>query len=216
MIIEMQDVDKVKPYEQNVKLHSDEQVAKIAKSISQFGWDQPVVVDKNGVIIKGHGRTLAARKLGMKQIPVLVRDDLNDEQVMAARVADNRVAIGDVDTQLLQKEMERINIEDLKGIFDDKELKFLLDSDLGEINDEGFAVDLYGDIERQTTETLDKIDSVDERPVRIAEALGFKEISGKDERVVARFVALMEEATGKTGADAFVEYARAQLEKDSE
>ena len=152
----------------------------------------------------------------MKQIPVLVRDDLNDDQVKAARVADNRVAIGDVDTELLQKEMERIKIDDLKGIFDDKELKFLLDSDLAQINDEGFAVDLYADIERQTTETLDRIESADERPVRIADALGFKEISGKDERVIARFVALIEEATGLMGADAFVEYAREQLERDSE
>ncbi|WP_416663388.1 phage tail protein [Acinetobacter baumannii] len=81
-------VDDVKPYELNAKIHSEEQVAKIAESIARFGWDQPIVVDKNGVIIKGHGRRLAAIKLGLIEVPVLVRDDLNEEQVKAARLAD--------------------------------------------------------------------------------------------------------------------------------
>ncbi|MCZ3203251.1 phage tail protein [Acinetobacter baumannii] len=86
--IQMWIVDDVKPYELNAKIHSEEQVAKIAESIARFGWDQPIVVDKNGVIIKGHGRRLAAIKLGLIEVPVLVRDDLNEEQVKAARLAD--------------------------------------------------------------------------------------------------------------------------------
>lgn len=86
--IQMWIVDDVKPYELNAKIHSEEQVAKIAESIARFGWDRPIVVDKNGVIIKGHGRRLAAIKLGLIEVPVLVRDDLNEEQVKAARLAD--------------------------------------------------------------------------------------------------------------------------------
>ena len=131
--IQMWIIDDVKPYELNAKIHSEEQVAKIAESIARFGWDQPIVVDKNGVIIKGHGRRLAAIKLGLIEVPVLVRDDLNEEQVKAARLADNRVAIGDIDADLLKLELQSINIEFLEEIFDSKELEFM-QADLSEMN----------------------------------------------------------------------------------
>ena len=60
--VESWDVEKLIPYENNVKIHDEKQVKKIAESIKRFGWDQPIVVDKDGVIIKGHGRRLAALK----------------------------------------------------------------------------------------------------------------------------------------------------------
>lgn len=65
--IEWWPIEAVKPYENNVKIHDEEQVEKIAQSIKQFGFDQPIVVDKDGVIIKGHGRTEASRFLGLKK-----------------------------------------------------------------------------------------------------------------------------------------------------
>jgi len=204
--IDLWDVEKLVPYELNSKIHDDKQIEKIAKSIREFGWDQPIVVDRNGVIIKGHGRRLAALKLGFQKVPVLVRDDLTDEQVRAARLADNRVAVGDIDAELLQKELASLDF-DLEGIFDKKELDFMT-ADLGEMNEDAFALDLDEEVSKQSAETIKKIEETDERPVKIDKALGFKQISGKDERYVARFMAQVEAETGKTGADAFVEFVR--------
>lgn len=207
--IELWKIEKIQPYELNAKIHDDKQVEKIAKSIQEFGWDQPIVVDKNGVIIKGHGRRMAALKLGLPQVPVLIRDDLTEDQVRAARLADNRVAIGDIDTDLLQQELATLSF-DLDGIFDAKELDFMT-ADLGEINADAFVVDLDGAVAEQSVETQQKIEETDQREVRIEKALGFKTIQGKDERHVARFVAQIEAETGKSGADAFVSFVRALM-----
>lgn len=204
--IDLWDTEKLIPYELNSKIHDEKQVEKIAKSIQEFGWDQPIVVDCNGVIIKGHGRRLAAIKLGLAKVPVLVRHDLTEEQVRAARLADNRVAVGDIDAELLQKELASLDF-DLEGIFDRKELDFM-SADLGEMNEEAFALDLDEEVAKQSAETIKKIEETDERPVKIDKALGFKQISGKDERYVAWFMAQVEAETGKTGADAFVEFVR--------
>lgn len=204
--IELWDMQKLIPYELNSKVHDEKQVEKIAKSIQEFGWDQPIVVDSDGVIIKGHGRRMAALKLGLAKVPVLVRDDLSPDQVRAARLADNRVAVGDIDAELLQKELASLDF-DLEGIFDKKELDFM-SADLGEMNEDAFALDLDEEVSKQSAETIKKIEETDERPIKIEKALGFKQINGKDERYVARFMAQVEAETGKSGADAFVEFVR--------
>lgn len=211
MKIELWDIDKIQPYEANVKIHDDKQVEKIANSIQRFGWDQPIVVDKNGVIIKGHGRRLAAIKLGYAKVPVLVRDDLTEDQVKAARVADNRVAMGDIDTEMLQKELQDIDF-DLGGIFDAKELDFLK-VDLTEINEDAIEDNIVEEMERQSEEMSDHIKTVDSREVRIADALGFKKVRGEDQRPIARFMARIEEETGKLGAEAFVRFAQNYIGK---
>lgn len=204
--IQMRDIDSITPYELNAKIHDGVQVDRISKSISEFGWDQPIVVDRHGVIIKGHGRRLAAIQLGLTHVPVLVRDDLDDEQVRAARLADNRVAIGDVDSDLLQQELASLDF-DLDGIFDKKELDFMV-ADLAEMNIDSIVLDLDAAVEEQAEETMKKIAETDVRSVRIDKALGFKEIQGKDERTIARFMAVAEDETGEEGAEAFVGYIK--------
>jgi ParB-like chromosome segregation protein Spo0J len=199
-------LDRVTPYELNSKVHDDKQIEKICQSITEFGWDQPIVVDAAGVVIKGHGRRLAAIKLGFTSVPVVVRDDLTPEQVRAARLADNRVAISDIDSELLQKELASLEF-DLSGIFDKKELDFM-SADLSEMKLDAFVDDLDAAVDQQALETQEKIKQTDERPVKIQAALGFKDIQGKDERHVARLMAHAEELTGQTGAEAFVEFAR--------
>ena len=208
--IQMWPVEKVTPYERNVKIHDEKQVSKIAESIRRFGWDQPIVVDKNGVIIKGHGRTLAAKKLGLSEVPVLVRDDLSEDEVNAARVADNRVAMGDIDTEMLQQELASIEL-DLDGIFDSKELSFLA-SDLAEINDESVVPDIVQAMDDQSDEMNEHIKQTDERDVRIADALGFRSVSGSSQRVIARFMARIEAETGEFGSDAFVSFCTNYIE----
>ena len=203
--IVLMDVEKISPYELNSKIHDDAQVKKIAESIKQFGWDQPIVVDSAGVIIKGHGRRLAALSLGVKQVPVWVRDDLSAEQVRASRLADNRVAVGGVDTDLLQKELADLDF-DLSGIFDEKELNFL-EADLSDMDLGAFVPDLDAAIATQAAESTRKVEQVDSRPVKIEQVLGFKTIQGSDERAVAMFMAIIESETGLTGAQAFVHFA---------
>lgn len=204
--IELWPIEKVKPYEKNVKIHDKKQVEKIAESIRNFGWDQPIVVDKDGVIIKGHGRTLAAKSLGLEKVPVLVRDDLTEDQVKAARVADNRVAIGDIDTEMLQKELADIDL-DLDGIFDPKELEFL-GSDMTEMNLDAIEDDIVAEMSRRSEEMKSHIADVEDKSVRIGDALGFKKIKGSDQRPIVRFIARIEQETGLQGAEAFVAFAK--------
>lgn len=204
--IVMWDIGDVLPYEQNVKLHEPKQVEKIAKSIDQFGWTQPIVVDKNGVIIAGHGRRLAAIKLGHQKVPVLVRDDLDEEQVKALRLADNRVALSGFDGEALQKELASLTL-DMEGIFDAKELDFM-QADLMVVDEKKFMEDVDAAVREQTEQTIQTIAATDSKDIPIAKAIGFKTIKIKDEKHVAAFIATIESETGKAGAEAFIEHAK--------
>jgi len=116
------------PYTNNPKKHPDEQVQKIASSIKNYGFDQPIVVDEDNEIIKGHGRLQAAELLGMETVPVLRRDDLTDTEKKAARIADNKSAESPWDDDLLSLEVEQ-TLDDFDPVelgFDDDELDDLL------------------------------------------------------------------------------------------
>lgn len=102
----------VKPYEKNAKKHSTKQVKKIADSIQEFGFNQPIVVDKDGVIIAGHGRYLAAKLLGLEKAPVL-QVDITEEKAMAYRLADNKLNESPWDVSLVLKEIPEL---EKKGI----------------------------------------------------------------------------------------------------
>lgn len=207
MKIEFVNIDKIIPYELNSKKHDPKQVDAIATAITRFGFDQPIVVDSDMVIIKGHGRRLASMKLGLKQVPVLIRSDLTPEQVKAARVSDNQVAIGDFDTEMLKMELASIDIADLRGIFDDKELEFLA-SDMTEMDSSLFVDDLDEAVASQDAETQEKFTEAETKRVSIGKALGFKDIRGADQLHVNRFMAKIEQTTNKQGGDAFVAFVR--------
>lgn len=126
--VEMWDIDKILPYPTNNKKHPETQVAKIAASMLEFGTDVPLVVEPNGMLIKGHGRRLAGIKLGLKQLPVIIRDDLTPAQIKAARIADNRVAESEFDLDALLVELEQLEEMDfdlLQTGFDQDELDAL-------------------------------------------------------------------------------------------
>lgn len=205
-------VTKLVPYERNAKKHDKAQVAKIVESIKRFGWDVPIVVDKDYVIIKGHGRRLAAIELGMTTVPVIVRADLTPEEVKAARLADNRVAQGDLDTELFRKELEGFNVELglLSGIFDDKELDFSL-ADLGNMNTDAFIDDIDGAVREQEEETKGKIVEAGGRRVALVKVFGFKDVQGSNEIHLTRFLALIQHKTGKTGEDALIDYIKSVI-----
>lgn len=91
----------LKPYAKNAKKHPPEQIDRIAASIEQFGFVQPVVIDKDNVIVIGHGRVVAAKKLGMREVPCVLVDTLTPEQVNALRLADNKTNESAWDIDLL-------------------------------------------------------------------------------------------------------------------
>jgi ParB-like chromosome segregation protein Spo0J len=130
------------PYTNNPKEHPDEQVKKIASSIKNYGWDQPIVVDSDGEIIKGHGRMQAAERLGLDTVPVIRRDDLTDAEAKAARIADNKTAESAWDDDLLATEIETIPEFDAETLgFDESELDELLEPADMDVPDEFDEVD---------------------------------------------------------------------------
>jgi hypothetical protein len=92
IIIEWWPITLPKPYERNARRIPESAVSKVAASLREFGWKQPLVVKKDGTIIAGHTRLLAAERLGLDVVPVIVADDLSDAQARAYRLADNRTA----------------------------------------------------------------------------------------------------------------------------
>jgi DNA modification methylase len=102
-------VDRLIPYARNARTHSPEQVAQIAASIAEFGWTNPILVGADGVVIAGHARLLAARKLGITDVPVIVLDHLSDSQRRALVIADNRLALNaGWDEEMLRVELEAL------------------------------------------------------------------------------------------------------------
>lgn len=204
---EMWPIEAITPYELNSKIHDKKQVEAIATSIQRFGFDQPIVVDSEGVIIKGHGRRLACLSLGLKHVPVLVREDLTPEQANAARIADNKVAVGDFDTDLLKAELEALDIEDLRGIFEDKELDFLA-ADMVQMDESLFVNDLEQAVASQEAETQQKFTEAETKRIPVAKALGFKDVSGADQIHINRFMATIETSTGQKGGEAFISFVK--------
>ena len=124
------DTGELIPYTNNVKEHPDEQVKKIASSIKNYGWDQPIVVDADNEIIKGHGRLQAAELLGLDEVPVIRRDDLTDAEAKAARIADNKTAESPWENDLLATELALLEDQpiDMGTLgFDDGEIDGYLD-----------------------------------------------------------------------------------------
>lgn len=208
MKIEMLDPATLVPYDKNAKKHTPEQIASLAKVITEHGWDQPIVVDKNLCIIKGHGRTLAGIKLGLKKVPVVIRHDLTKAQVKAARLADNRVALGEFDTELLQSELkELMDLEvDLSGLgFNEKELSFLTE-DLGMLDMTSALENLNREVNKQAEKARETVQNIDVSEVPVRDALGFKAVPGEAVRRIGRFMALVETRSSKKGAAAFIDF----------
>jgi len=124
------------PYARNSRTHSEQQVAQIAASIREFGFTNPVLIDAENGIIAGHGRVMAAQKLGRKDVPCLRLDYLTDAQKRAYVIADNKLALN----AGWDDEMLKIEIDELKALefdvdllgFDDEEIKSLFDDDVSD------------------------------------------------------------------------------------
>ena len=115
MQIKLAEISNIKPYENNPRKLSEQAIKKVAMSLKEYGFRQPIVVDKNMVIVAGHTRYRASKKLGLKQVPVSVIDNLTEEQINAYRIADNRTAEeSEWDNELLKMEIKELEAQDFK------------------------------------------------------------------------------------------------------
>lgn len=110
MNIIMKPLGEITPYKKNAKKHDETQINNVAESIRQYGFVQPIVIDKDGVIVIGHCRALAAKKLGMEEVPCVCVDDLTPEQVNALRLVDNKSNESEWDFDLLAEELPELDL----------------------------------------------------------------------------------------------------------
>ena len=131
-------ISDIKPYEKNPR-KNDEAVEYVANSIREFGFKVPIVIDKEGIIIAGHTRYKASKKLGLKEVPCIVADDLNDEQIKAFRLADNKVGeVAEWDFDILTEELDDIiNIDMTDFAFD-----LGLEEEQQEVEEDDFEVEV--------------------------------------------------------------------------
>ena len=153
--VERRAVESLIPYARNARTHSDEQVAQIAASIKEWGWTTPVLVDETGQIIAGHGRVMAARKLGIEEIPVMVASGWSEAQRRAYVLADNQLAAN------AGWDMDLLKVE------------------LGDLGEAGFDLDLIGfsgdmlaGLLEEQTEGLTDEDAVPDVPAEPVTVLG--------------------------------------------
>ena len=100
-------VDKVRPSPHNARTHSKRQIRQIFNSLQEFGWTNPILIDRDGNVIAGHGRLQAAEMLGLASVPTITLEDLNPEQIRAYVIADNRLAeLAGWDREILTAEFE--------------------------------------------------------------------------------------------------------------
>lgn len=158
LIIEYMPIENLKPYENNAKIHTVEQIEQIKASITEFGMNDPIAIWKDNIIIEGHGRLIACKELGFKELPVIRLDNLTDDERKAYTLVHNKLTMNtDFDIDLLNEELETIEIdmtefgfEDLSG-FDD----------FGEDEEEDFDDGYYGD-ERERTNRAYNLDLIEE------------------------------------------------------
>lgn len=166
-IIEVK-VSDIRPYEKNNKKHPQEQIEDVATSIKQFGFKQPLVLDKNNVIIIGHCRFEAAKLLGLETVPCVIASDLDEEKVRKLRIADNKTNESDWDMEALKFELQ-----DLK--FDEFNFEFNLPEEKKEVEEDDYDFDKameevtfkskHGDIYKLGRHTLMCGDSTKEEDV---------------------------------------------------
>lgn len=136
--VEFVKTEDLKPYELNAKTHPEEQVELIARSIKEFGFRQNLVIDDNNSVVIGHGRLLAAQKLGLPVVPCMRVKDLTQAQIRALRIADNRVAESPWDLEVLNLELQD------------------LDFDMSD-----FGIDLFSIDEQENTDVLDDVEDAE-------------------------------------------------------
>lgn len=163
MEIQQVDIDSLVPYEFNNRNHSEEQVNRIANSIKEFGFNQPIVIDESNIVLVGHGRLFAAKKLGLDKVPVLKKSGLSEAQKKGYRILDNKLQ------------------NDSTWSFDNLELE------LGFLEDNGFDLESWGldtlvtpDFQPASEEEQGKLDELEPKMVKCPSCDHVFDSRGKD------------------------------------
>ncbi len=148
MEIQYRRLSEITPYENNAKTHDQTQINNVAETIKQYGFVQPIVIDRDGVIVIGHCRALAAKKLGMEEVPCVCVDDLTPEQVNALRLVDNKSNESDWDFDLLADELEGLDLTgfDFDWGLPEEETKKIEEDEAPEVDETQPPVTKTGDV----------------------------------------------------------------------
>ncbi|MDX5412774.1 MAG: ParB N-terminal domain-containing protein [Rhodobacterales bacterium] len=215
LAIQAWDVERPLPAENNHKKHTQESVAKLAKSMADIGQIQPIVVDKEGEIIAGHGRLMAAKALGWSKIKV-IQVPVDRATAIKARIADNLMSNQNIDQEKMLAELREL--EDILGgdvdltgmIADDKHAEMIggmLAEDL-EINLDAMSDDISADVEEFSEEGEAKMAAADETDVPLRRVFGFQSVTPRQARVLSALMSQIVEETGISDpADAFSVWA---------
>ncbi len=211
--IENWDVADIHPYPHNNKKHPPKHIEMLAASIKAHGHIDPIILDKNGVIIAGHGRFMAIQKLGRAKAMVRVLKDITETEASVLRIASNKTVSNDYDTDALSRELASLNDLgldlSLMG-FEQKELDMLI-VDVGEIDTDIITDDMTSAVEQHEQDVSDKADEVAGEGVRLDKAFGFKTVPLNDQKHISRFMAEIEHETGLKGAEALTAFAKSHL-----
>ena len=167
--VKYMNIDELIPYSKNAKLHPQQQIEQIKKSITEFGMNDPIAIDKDNIIVEGHGRLIACKELGYKEVPCIRLDHLNDEERKAYTLAHNKLTMNsDFDFDILTQELDDILNIDMSDFgfdldFEDEEEKEIIEDEVPEVPEEPKAK--LGDIYQLGNHRLMCGDSTNEEDV---------------------------------------------------
>lgn len=158
------------PYERNTKKHDKTQINNVAESIKQYGFVQPLVIDKDNVVVIGHCRLLAAKQLKMKEVPCVCVEDLTEEQVKALRIVDNKSNESEWDFDILPDELAELDLSDFDfdfGIDNEEEETKIVEDESPEVDEDAEPIAKLGDIWQLGRHRLMCGDSTDKATVEL-------------------------------------------------
>lgn len=158
------------PYDRNTKKHDKTQINNVAESIKQYGFVQPIVIDKNNTVVIGHCRLLAAKQLKMKEVPCVCVEDLTEEQVKALRIVDNKSNESKWDFDILPDELAELDLSDFDfdfGIDDEEEEADIVEDEAPEVDEDAEPITKLGDIWQLGRHRLMCGDSTDKATVEM-------------------------------------------------
>ena len=168
MNIESRLLADIVPYAKNAKKHDNRQINNVAESIKQYGFVQPIVIDRDGVIVIGHCRALAAKKLGMQEVPCVCVDDLTPEQVNALRLVDNKSNESDWDFDLLADEIPGLDLSSFDFDWGLPEItEEVVEDEAPEVDEDAEPITKLGDIWQLGRHRLLCADSTDKEAVEL-------------------------------------------------
>lgn len=212
--VELWDIARLKPFENNAKLHPPEQIKALVKSIKDIGYrNKPIEITADGTIVNGHGRWMAMKEMGASQVPVAVIKDMTPDQIRQYRITDNKIADTGFDNELLKAEVLYLHTEadlDMSSFFTEKEFDFLA-GDLSEMDFGAITGDLADDVEELSSATQNTMDEESGKSVALSKVLGYSQVTEAQQRGIKRLQAHAEGVTQLTGAAALSLFAKDHL-----